>query len=113
MPDKIDWRAGLKDSMWGMFWMGQNAGKNADTEADKRVLKEHVARLILLTTQKVGYDAAKRGLKNGLDWNSLDTTIMTIVCAATSLCLSGEFGGMPDYIEGDSTKDNRKGGIGE
>jgi len=113
MPDKIDWRAGLKDSMWGMFWMGQNSGKNADTEADKRVLKEHVARLIRLTTQKVGYDAAKRGLKNALDWNSLDTTVMTIVCAATSLCLSGEFGAMPDYIEGDSTKDIRKGGNGE
>ena len=112
MPDKIDWRAGLKDSMWGMFWMGQNAGKSADTEADKRVLKEHVARLIRLTTQKIGYDAAKRGLKNGLDWNSLDTTIMTIVCAATSLALSGEFGEMPEHIEGDSTTD-RKGGSGE
>lgn len=99
--NEIDWRADLKDSMWGMFWMGQNAGKNADTEADKRVLKQHVARLIRLTTQKVGADAAKRGLKNALDWNSLDTTLMSIVCAATSLCLSGEFGDMPDTIEGD------------
>ena len=84
--------------------MGQNAGKNADTESDKAALKENVARLICLTTQKAGYDAAKRGLKNALDWNSLDTTIMTIVCAATSLALHGEFGEMPEVIEDDSTK---------
>ena len=101
----IDWRAGLKDAMWGMFWMGQNAEKEADVEADKAALKENVARLIRLTTQKIGYDAAKRGLKNALDWNSLDTTIMTIVCAATSLALNGEFGEMPDYIESDKTEE--------
>ena len=102
MPNKIDWQAGLKDAMWGMFWMKQNAGKD-DIEADKETIKEHVARLIRLTTQKVGYDAEKRGLKDSLDWNSLDTTIMSIVCAATSLALSGEFGQMPQYIEGDRT----------
>ena len=109
MPDKIDWRAGLKDAMWSIFWMGQNAGKKADAETDKAALKENVTRLIRLTTQKVGYGAAKRGLKNALDWNSLDTTIMAIVCAATSLALNGEFGEMPEYIEGDSITDRNEG----
>ena len=96
----IDWRADLKDSMWSMFWMKQNYEKS-DSKADKKVLKENVARLIRLTTQKVGTDAAKRGVKNALDWNSLDTTLMSIACAATSLCLGGEFGDMPETIEGD------------
>ncbi len=96
----IDWRSGLKDAMWSMFWVRQNIGKE-DVEADKQALKENVARLILLTTQKIGCDANKRGLKNALDWNSLDTTIMGIVCAAASLCLSGEFGEMPEKIDGD------------
>ena len=96
----IDWQSGLKGAMWSMFWMRQNSGRE-DIEADINALKEHVARLIRLTTQKVGYDAMKRGIKDALDWNSIDTTIMTIVCAATSLCLSGLFGEMPKTIEGD------------
>ena len=100
MANSIDWQSGLKDSMWSMFWLRQNMSP-ADVEQDKATLKENVARLIRLTTQKVGYDALKRGIKDSLDWNSLDTTLMMIVCAATSLCLSGELGEMPDMIEGD------------
>ena len=98
--NEIDWRADLKSTTWAMFWMKQNYGAS-DREVDVDTLKENVARLIRLTTQKVGADAAKRGLKNALDWNSLDTTVMAIVCAATSLCLGGEFGDMPDAIPGD------------
>ena len=70
----------------------------SDTERDKSVLKENVARLIRLTTQK---NAGQRSVKDCLDWNSLDTTLMMIACAATSLCLSGVLGDMPDTIEGD------------
>lgn len=95
---KIDWQAGLKDAMWSMFWFKNNAG-SADNEADKEALKENVAWLIHATTQKVGYDAKKRGLRNAVDWNQLDTRIMSIVCAATSLCLNGEFGEMPEVID--------------
>ena len=97
MANSIDWQSGLKDSMWSMFWLKQNLSP-ADVEQDKATLKENVARLIRLATQK---NAGQRGAKDCLDWNSLDTTLMMIVCAATSLCLSGELGEMPDMIEGD------------
>ena len=94
----IKWQDGLKDAMWSMFWFVDEKG-SPDNEADKQKLKECVARLIRATTQKVGYDAQKRGLRNAVDWNTLDTEIMTIVCLATSLCLHGEFGEMPEEVE--------------
>ena len=97
MANSIDWQSGLKDGMWSMFWLRQNMSP-ADVEQDKATLKENVARLIRLATQK---NAGQRGAKDCLDWNSLDPTLMMIVCAATSLCLSGELGEMPDMIEGD------------
>lgn len=97
MAASIDWRSGLKDGMWSMFWLQHNLSPS-DTESDKSVLKENVARLIRLTTQK---NAGQRGVKDCLDWNSLNTTLMMIACAATSLCLSGVLGDMPDTIEGD------------
>lgn len=97
MPQQIDWRSGLKNSVWAMFWVKQNA-EPADIEADKAALKANVARLIRLSTQK---NAGQRGAKDCLDWNSLDTTLMNIACAATSLCLSGALGDMPETIEGD------------
>lgn len=99
MTKSIDWRADLKSTMWDMFWMKQNMSQT-DIEADKEVLKNNVARLIRMATQKVGYDGTKRTSK-ALDWNSLDTTLMMIACAATSICLSGALGEMPDMIEGD------------
>ena len=46
----IDWQANCKDAMWGMFWVQQNHQPGAG--ADKEALKENVARLIRLTTQK-------------------------------------------------------------
>lgn len=93
----IDWKSDLKDAMWAMFWVKQNASP-ADVEADKDALKDSVARLIRMTTQK---NAGQRGAKNCLDWESLDTALMNIACAATSLCLSGALGDMPETIEGD------------
>lgn len=94
----IDWQAGLKDAMWSMFWFANDKG-SPDNQADKEALKDAVAWLIRATTQKVGVDAQRRGLKDAVDWKSLDTQIMRIVCAATSLCLHGEFGEMPQFIE--------------
>lgn len=93
----IDWQKDLKNTMWAMFWVKQNVDPG-DIEADKAALKENVARLIRMTTQK---NAGQRGAKDGLDWKSLDTTLMMIACAATSLCLSGALGEMPETIEGD------------
>lgn len=55
----IDWQANCKDAMWAMFWMQQAQRPGAG--ADKEVLKENVARLIRLTTQKTaGQPGAKR-----------------------------------------------------
>ena len=97
MANSIDWRKDLKNSMWSMFWVIQNSS-GADFEMNKAALKENVARLIRMTTQK---NAGQRGVKDCLDWDSLDTTLMGITCAATALCLSGALGDMPDFIEGD------------
>lgn len=93
----IDWQKDMKDTMWSMFWMQQNHG-DGDTEADKEALKEAVARLIRMSTQKTTGNYLK---KDGFSFDSFDLTIMTIVCAATSLCLHGEFGDMPERIEGE------------
>lgn len=78
-----------------MFWIQQNVGK-ASTEGDKIALKENVARLIRMTTQKT---AGQRKVKGDVDWYALEHTMLTIVLAATSICLHGEFGDMPDTID--------------
>ena len=90
----IDWQANCKDAMWGMFWVQQNHHPGAG--ADKEALKENVARLIRMTTQKT---AGQRGSKKDVHWDAITPTIMSIVCCATALCLSGEFGDMPDTID--------------
>ena len=92
----IDWRKGLKDAMWAMFWLRQASPQ--EIERDKATLKDAVARLIRMTTQK---NAGQRGAKDCIDWDGLDTVMMTIICEATSLCLSGALGEMPETIEGD------------
>ena len=83
--------------MWSMFWLKANAG-NIGTEADKEALKENVARMIRMTTQK---NAGQRGAKDCIDWSCLEHTMLTICCCAASLALAGEFGPMPEMIEGD------------
>lgn len=89
----IDWQKNCKDAMWAMFWLGADK----DTyEEDKAALKENVAWLIRMTTQK---NAGQRGTKDCIDWNCLEHTMMTIVCAATKLALAGEFGDMPEVID--------------
>lgn len=59
----IDWEQGCKDAMWSMFWVAREHG---NTNADEENLKENVARLIRMATQK---DAgpAQTGEKRGLE----------------------------------------------
>lgn len=90
---KIDWQKGCKDAMWSMFWITKEHG---DSAADESVLKENVARLICLATQK---DAGQRRHAKSVDWNALTPTLMNIAISATALCLEGRFGDMPEYIE--------------
>ena len=89
---KIEWESNCKDAMWSMFWLTQGHPHGADTEA----LKEDVARLIRLTTQKT---AGQRGIKEGIPWESFTPTVMNILCTVTALCLDGVFGDMPATID--------------
>ena len=97
----IDWQSDLKDAMWSMFWVARNqdgAGPAAVDPDDAESLKESVARLIRMTTQKT---AGQRSVKNHLDWKQLDTVLMNIACITTRMCLDGVFGKMPEKIEED------------
>lgn len=93
---KIDWQKDCQSAMWSMFWMTHLS--EPDRKANVELLKENVARLIRMTTQKT---AGQRGKKTDISFDLLDPTIMTIVCEATLLCLSGELGEMPKWIESD------------
>lgn len=95
MP-KIEWDRNCKDAMWSMFWLTQDAGHQHEMDADMEALKENVARLIRLTTQKT---AGQRGSKKDVAWETLTPTIMNILCAATALCLAGALGDMPATID--------------
>ena len=92
---QIDWKKDCQSAMWSMFWLKAAAG-DVGTENDRAALKESVARLIRMTTQKT---AGQRMASGHIDWNCLEHTIMNIVCCATSLALAGEFGPMPETID--------------
>lgn len=91
----IDWKKDVKNAMWSMFWIKQNAGPS-DTDQDREQLKECVARMIRMATQKT---AGQRGASDHIDWACLEHTMMQICLCATSMCLAGEFGTMPEKIE--------------
>jgi len=91
----IDWKQDMRDTMWSMFWMQENVDPEV-TEGDKEALKINVARLLRMATQKT---AGQRNSKGHIDWNCLEHVMLMIVCVATKLCLSGEFGEMPEMIE--------------
>jgi hypothetical protein len=90
----IDWQKDCLNAMWSMFMLGRERG---DSFADTEALKENVARLIRLATQKT---AGQHGNKNSVNWDSLTPTLMNIAICATALCLDGRFGEMPKEIEG-------------
>ena len=91
----IDWQKDMKDTMWGMFKLKVAHG-DIGTENDRAALKDGVARMIRMTTQK---NAGQRGKNDCIDWNALEHTMLTICCCAASLALAGEFGPMPETIE--------------
>ena len=91
----IDWKQDMRDTMWAMFWIQQNNDPDI-TQSDKEALKENVARLIRMATQKT---AGQRGVAGHVDWDCLEHTMLAIVCGATKLCLCGEFGDMPEEID--------------
>jgi hypothetical protein len=95
MSNMINWKKDMLDTMWACFWMGVGKG---DTEGDKVCLKDNVAMLIRMATQK---NAGQRGAKDCINWDALEHVMLTICCCATSLALAGEFGPMPEEIEGD------------
>lgn len=71
----------IKDTMW-MFLMTH--GQKANIPA----LKEYVYDLIKMTTQKTA--GQRNTIKNDINWDTLDMTLMSIVIEATALVLSGE-----------------------
>ena len=72
---------GVKDTMWAMFWKGNQ-------KADLDNLEESVQRLIRMATQK---NAGQRGDVTCIDWNTLDMEMMRIVIEATALVLDERF----------------------
>ena len=72
---------GIKDTMWAMFWKGNQ-------KADLEGLEESVQRLIRMATQK---NAGQRGDATCIDWNSLDMGLMRIAIEATALVLDERF----------------------
>jgi hypothetical protein len=72
---------GMKDTMWAMFWKGNQ-------KADLESLEESVQRLIRMATQK---NAGQRGDVTCIDWNTLDMELMRIVMEATALVLDERF----------------------
>ena len=94
------WDKTIHDGMWDMFlftyW--QRPENKADLPNVKKELKDDVARLIRMTTQKT---AGQRGKTDEISWSTLMPTEMRIICGAAILCLSGEFGDMPDKVSMD------------
>ena len=74
---------GVKDTMWAMFWKGNQ-------KADLESLEESVQRLIRMATQKNAgqSDFAKC---TDIDFDTLDMEMMRIVIEATALVLDDRF----------------------
>jgi len=72
---------GVKDTMWAMFWKGNQ-------KADLESLEESVQRLIRMATQK---NAGQRGDATCIDWNTLDMEFMRIALEATAFVLDERF----------------------
>lgn len=91
----IDWQKDCKDAMWSMFMLNPNP-RSEDIELDKRTMRENVARLVRLTTQKSG---GLRGESNTINSRNLPLVEVNILIAATRLALAGYFGEMPEKVE--------------
>ena len=103
LPQMIDWQKDACGSMWFLSAKLREARgyKLTDDQREQvqQSLKNNVARYVRMATQKC---AGQRGNAGYLDTlESLNHTAMSIIIAATDLCLDGAFGPMPDKIEGD------------
>ena len=74
---------GVKDTMWAMFWKGNQ-------KADLESLEESVQRLIRMATQKNAgqSDYAKC---TDINWDTLDMELMRIALEATAFVLDERF----------------------
>ena len=72
---------GIKDTMWKMFWKGNQ-------KANLPELEDSVKRLIRMTTQK---NAGQRGKETCINWKSLDMELMRIAIEATCFVLDERF----------------------
>lgn len=84
---------GVKDTMWAMFWKGNQ-------KADLDGLEESVQRLIRMATQK---NAGQRGDTTCIDWNTLDMEMMRIAIEATALVLDDRFDSLKEEWRDEDT----------
>lgn len=102
-PKYIDWQKDAVDMMWSLSCLGwEKHGFHLGEEEKQNTiesLKENVARLCRLTTQKTG--GSRRNISD-LNFDTGRMTITLILIAATRLCLDESiFGKMPEKIESD------------
>lgn len=72
---------GIKDTMWSMFWKGNQ-------KANLKELENSCKRLMRMATQK---NSGQRGDATCIDWKSLDMELMRIAIEATCLVLDDRF----------------------
>lgn len=72
---------GIKDTMWSMFWKGNQ-------KANLEELEDSCKRLMRMATQK---NAGQRGQDTCIDWKSLDMELMRIAIEATAFVLDDRF----------------------
>lgn len=103
-PTMIDWQKDAIGTMWNLSALGWKQQGFSLTDEDRQyyinVLKENVARMCRMATQKTGGQRQRIG-----DLHTTHTqgiTAWTIIIAAVHLCLDEKlFGPMPEKIESD------------
>lgn len=85
---------GIKDTMWAMFWKGNQV-------ANLEALEDSVKRLIRMATQK---NAGQRGDATCIDWKSLDMELMRIAMEATAFVLDSRFDELKSQWGGDDLR---------
>ena len=108
MSKDVDWRKDMTRHMWYLSDLERKkrGRKMTDEErvAMQESLKENVARLCRMASQKTAGQRDDRPHDLDTLYGGLDHTQMMICIAATNLCLDGVFGPMPDAVETDCGK---------
>lgn len=94
----IDWLEDCKDAMWSMFMLNPHPDPET-VEIDKETIRDNVARLVRVYTQKGGGYGKGKLSANYIDSRDLPLMQVSILIAATRLALGGYFGEMPEKIE--------------